>query len=272
MNADDQQQPNPIPGAPVTAARRARLNHTLPTDRIGFTKQVDIIRAYAAAYDKLGGPVGNSDVASFVGMAEATVAMANAFLTDTGLLSGDAGKFTPTQPLIEYFKVHQFSPERAWAKLAPLFERSWFGLELIPKLKIRPIDESEAINDLAIASNAEKKHLGQLKVGIDWLVQVGLIIREGQQLKLAPFAMSGGNQDNAGNQNTPPVEKPAAPVAPKPPSEVVEEGLQRSVLPLDASTKRRLVIWAPPTVTPKELERIQQWLSFQLIVAGEDPK
>jgi hypothetical protein len=86
---------------------------------------------------------------------------------------------------MEHFKVYQLSPDRSWAKLAPLFEKSWIGLELIPKLKFRPIDEAEAITDLALIADAEKKHYPLLKVGIDWLCQVGITNREGGQLRLA---------------------------------------------------------------------------------------
>lgn len=258
MTATDNQNP-----AQPAAAKRAKLNHTLPTDRIQFSKQIDLIRAYAAASEKVGGGVTNAEVASFVGMAEATISMANAFLTEVELLTVDGGKYTPSPALREYFKVHQFSPERAWAKLAPLFERSWFGMEIIPKLKIRPLDETEAINDLAIASNAEKKHLGQLKVGIDWLVQVGLVTRDGTQLRLGVLGQSGEEKGGAPSE----IEKPKTPSTPV--ADTPEEGLNKSVLPLDAAGKRRLVVWAPPTISTKELERIKNWLSVQIIV--DDP-
>lgn len=45
-----------------------------------------------------------------------------------------------------------------------------------------------------------------------------------------------------------------------------------ATLLLDASGSRKVVLSAPATVTPKELERIQQWLSFQLIVQESPEK
>lgn len=172
-------QSNPTPRA------RQKLAKTLPTDRVPFPKQLELIRAYAAAAEKVGGAVSNADAGKFVGLADSTIATTNAYFCDIGLLQKvESGKFVPSQPLVEHFKVYQLSADRSWAKLAPLFEKWWAGQELIPKLRFRPIDESEAITDLAIAANAERSHYGHLKIAIDWLAQVGLVSREGGQLRL----------------------------------------------------------------------------------------
>ncbi len=48
---------------------------------------------------------------------------------------------------------------------------------------------------------------------------------------------------------------------------VTDDGeLETYSLTLDASKKRRVVVKAPPQVTRAELKRIQDWLSFQLLV------
>ena len=46
--------------------------------------------------------------------------------------------------------------------------------------------------------------------------------------------------------------------------------LETYYLTLDASRKRRVIVQAPAAVTPAELKRIQDWLSFQLLVAETD--
>jgi hypothetical protein len=240
------------------------LTQTLPTDRISFTKQTEIVRAFAAVYDKNNSPVSNDDVGRFINMAGSTVSQSNAMFVDVGLLQrAEAGKFIPTAPTLEYFKLHQFSPDRAWSKLSPLIERSWFGQELISKLKFRSIDENEAITDLALASNAEKGYEPQLKIAIEWLVQVGLAVREGTQLRIAPTGIP-----SIETPSLPGTAKPASPAVPT--ADSVEDGLFKSVLPLDASSKRRLVVWAPPTITKKELERVKAWLAVQIIVSDGD--
>ncbi|MGA2052658.1 MAG: hypothetical protein ABSH19_05040, partial [Opitutales bacterium] len=46
--------------------------------------------------------------------------------------------------------------------------------------------------------------------------------------------------------------------------------LEKHALTLDSKTKRRIVIYAPSQISKAELERIQKWLSFQLIVSEPD--
>jgi len=50
-----------------------------------------------------------------------------------------------------------------------------------------------------------------------------------------------------------------------------EGDLETHTLTLDASKKRRVVVQAPPAVSPAELKRIQDWLSFQLLVQEPSP-
>ena len=51
------------------------------------------------------------------------------------------------------------------------------------------------------------------------------------------------------------------------PASISGEGeLENYYLTLDASKGRRVIVQAPPSVTPSELKRVQDWLSFQLLV------
>jgi hypothetical protein len=52
----------------------------------------------------------------------------------------------------------------------------------------------------------------------------------------------------------------------------VGPGEQRFVLPLDRSGTRKFVAISPSTITSTELKRIQDWLSFQLIVEDVQPE
>jgi len=48
---------------------------------------------------------------------------------------------------------------------------------------------------------------------------------------------------------------------------IIGEGdLETYFLTLNAVTKRRVIVQAPPSVTSSELKRIQDWLSFQLLI------
>ena len=58
--------------APETALK-CRLERTLPTARLAFGKQVDILKAYPAAYERVRGPVSIDDLKDFVRLAPATI-------------------------------------------------------------------------------------------------------------------------------------------------------------------------------------------------------
>jgi hypothetical protein len=47
--------------------------------------------------------------------------------------------------------------------------------------------------------------------------------------------------------------------------------LETYFLTLDATRKRRVIIQAPPAVSGAELKRIQEWLSYQLLVQESGP-
>ena len=50
------------------------------------------------------------------------------------------------------------------------------------------------------------------------------------------------------------------------PSHPLSGELETYYLTLNATAKRRVIVQAPPSVTSSELKRIQDWLSFQLLV------
>ena len=70
----------------TSSSPRQRATRTLPTERITFGNQLKLLRAYAIASGPSGRTISNSDVASIVKMVPSTVALGNAFFTETGLL------------------------------------------------------------------------------------------------------------------------------------------------------------------------------------------
>src|SRR5437867_10717172 len=63
-----------------------RPSKYLPTERITFAKQLDILRAWAAASGPAGKVATNDDVAEIVRMQPSTVSLANPFLASGGLI------------------------------------------------------------------------------------------------------------------------------------------------------------------------------------------
>ena len=257
---------NPAKSAPeAVSPKKSKLSKTLPTARINLPKQFEIINGYASAYDKAGQrPVSNQDVGTIVGLAPATVGMMNAFLVDADLIQKmEGGNYVPSAAVIDCARMFQINPDRAWPKLAPLIESSWFGAEIVAKLRVRTLSENDAIEDLAELANAEKDHLPQLRVALDFMEKTGIILREGGQIKLigqtqrAAAAGSGTEHTDREAKKTTDLDEG-------------DTGLERHSLTLDPKSSRKIVILAPPTLTKRELERIQQWLSFQLIVTDSD--
>src|SRR5438874_495489 len=65
---------------------KARPTRYLPSDRIAFPRQLEVLRAYGALSGSAGKPVTNRQVADMLKMSESTVALMNPFFHDNGLL------------------------------------------------------------------------------------------------------------------------------------------------------------------------------------------
>jgi hypothetical protein len=255
IDGGEQQQPSQP--QPQVAPKRARLSKGIPTDRIAFSKQLEILRAYGAAYDKTNAPVSNGDVSDFVGMSPSTISQSNAFFNEVGFIQkAEGGKYIPAPEVIGFFKAFTFNQnvEKSALKLSPIVERSWFGQEIIPKLKFRAIDEGEAVEQFAEVATAEPYHMQQLKMLLDYLLIVGLIQRDGTQIKLATTL----DQQQRESASQPPTTAPSAP------QHALPEGTHPYVLPLP--NNRKVVVHAPLDITAGEIKRLQKWIEFTLQV------
>jgi hypothetical protein len=269
MTTDTQsEKQGSTPSAQPAASRKRRLTRTLPTDRIAFAKQQSILGAYAVAYEKFGSkPVSNDEVGTLVNMAGATISQATAFFVDTGLIiKAEAGKYQPSEALLDYDRSKSFSPEKAWLKLAPSLKTSWFGQEIISRLRLRStMTEDDAIHALADASSAEHVHRDQLRMIIDYMSLTGLVAREAGNLRLGTQAING---ETAPETTTPTTTSTTQ----QPPPPAAPPGTETYTLTLDPNKGRKVVVQAPPMVNAKELDRIQKWLAVQLIVEGAEPQ
>src|SRR5258708_6814325 len=70
---------------------------SLPSERITFSRQLDILRGWAAASGPLRKAVSNNEVAKIVDMQPTTVSMLNAFFASTGLLVKTEGGYVPAE-------------------------------------------------------------------------------------------------------------------------------------------------------------------------------
>lgn len=255
----------PIPPVVDTTRRPKSLpKEILPTDRLSFDKQVSALRAFVVAYGASEKPVTNEDAGKIADLAAGTIVVTNAFFCDVGLLQrqkeGDG--FIPSEDAISYVKAYKWDPDKAREKLKPTFERTWFARALVPLLKFRTYDVPSAMAVLAEKASATKEYEARISPLIDYLVFAGAIVRDGSQLKAA--------SSQAPAPVTPPAgEAKAAQGTINPPAPEVPNGMETHTLLLNHKEKRKFIVYAPPTLTTAELERIRNWLGLQIIITDE---
>lgn len=177
--------PNDSPRPKPEAPKKLRPTKVIPTERLTVKKQLDLLRAFAAASGPNGKPVTNREVAEILKMADTTVSLANYFFTETGLLAKGPNGFVPSAEVMSYSRAFEWNPATAAHKIAPLFAKAWFAEALTPKLSFRPMEEDEAINTLADASAAAPDYRPNLKMLVEFMEATGLVQREGTQIKLS---------------------------------------------------------------------------------------
>ena len=164
---------------------RKKPTRTLPTDRINFIRQLEILRAWAAASSPHGKVVANNEVAELVKMNASTISLANPFFSSIGLLQKSEGGYIPSSEAVAYLRAMEWSPDTASHKLAPCIKDSWFGQALFPKLAFRQMSVDHAIQTIADAADAGVEYRNQIRVLLDYSIAAGLAQREGDQVKQA---------------------------------------------------------------------------------------
>jgi len=156
-----------------------RPSFALPTDRIAFPKQLDILRAFAIASGPTGKAVAISDVAAIVKMVPQSVSMCNGFFCAVELLGKSNGSgFVPAPEVVSFNRAYEWNPDIAAHKLAPKIGATWFGERLLPKVDFRPMQIDEAISDLADAASAGPDYKSQLRLLLDYMAAAGLILMD----------------------------------------------------------------------------------------------
>ncbi len=165
---------------PLTKPKRA-----LPTERIAFGRQIDLLRAWGAASGVSGKPVSLAEVAKVAGMATQTVTLANAFFIEAGfLIRADSGSLAPATAVRDLVQAHQWTPETFTTKLAPALRAHWAFQTLEPRLRFQRMSARDAITLLAETIGASTKYRPQLELVIEFLKSAGLIVADGDHLIL----------------------------------------------------------------------------------------
>jgi len=163
---------------------RTRPTKPLPTPRIAFAKQLDVLRGWAIASGPEARAVSNKQVADIVKIAADTLTLANSFFSDAKLLQKADGGYAPTPVTVNFNQAYAWSPETAAHKLAPALANAWFGQALLPRLEFSSISEDEAVQVLAETATAAPTYRSQLLLILDYLAVAGLVVREAGQVAM----------------------------------------------------------------------------------------
>ncbi|MDB5811397.1 MAG: hypothetical protein JWN94_3519 [Betaproteobacteria bacterium] len=172
---------------PESATKTAKKKPTkvLPTDRVAFTRQLAVLRGYAAAAGADRKGVSNEEVCKVVNLHVGTVSVCNPFFRSIGLLGIDKAGYAPSEEAMAYADRFKWDEEKAGHKLGPLMQGTWFAATLIPKLNFRNLTKEEAVAFLADASGAEPEFKAQLELLIDYLRAAGLVTVDGNMVSAA---------------------------------------------------------------------------------------
>ena len=192
MNEQQQEATAPVSPRQPRQSERRRPSKPVPTDRISFPKQLDLLRAYAAFSGVDRRAVSLSDVGQTTGMTPATASLANAFFLEVGFLAkhdslraaeGGHG-FLPTQVTVDYCQTYEWDKDTAAHKLAPALKASWGWEAIEGRLRFAEAQEQEVVRILAEASEASPHYEPQLKTMIAYFESAGLVDRDGQSIRL----------------------------------------------------------------------------------------
>jgi hypothetical protein len=159
------------------------MSEILPTSRISFAKQLDLLRAYAAASGASTKPVSLSDVAPIVGMASSTISLASPFFNSVGLITRTDGGFVPADAVISFAQMHQWEPGKAGRELKELLRPSWFAEVLMPRLSFGALREEESLAIISGSAGATPKARPQLRMVVEYMEVAGLIERDGDLVR-----------------------------------------------------------------------------------------
>lgn len=194
------------PATQTVKSPKVKPTQPLPTERMLFAKQLNLLRAYAALSGHEGRPVKATEVGDAVKILSNTVSLANPFFVGIGLLQKSELGFLPSADVLAFARAHEWNPETAAQKLAPTIGSSWFAKVLLPRLAVNKMPVLEAIEKLAQAASAGPEYKNQLRLAIDYLEVAGLVQRDGDYLSKTSMHASnpGVASQTEGQQASPP--------------------------------------------------------------------
>ena len=163
---------------------RTKPTKQLPTERIAFHRQLELLRGFAVASGPSNSAVTNAKVASIVNLTPSTLSLANAFFTDVGFLQRTESGFIPANEVISYTRAHEWDADTAAYKLAPILRATWFFEAIRPKLDFHAREKQEVLQEIADTCAAGKNHANRLGLLVEFLEAANLIACDGNMVRL----------------------------------------------------------------------------------------
>lgn len=245
---------------------RSSLTKILPTDRIAFDRQVEILRAFAACYESNGGkPVGSDQAGDAITpkFSGSTIGVAVPFFVDAGLLARADSGFVPARELVEYNRAFNLSPSEAKRKIRPIIENTWFWKLLGPRVQLSAQNLDDCVGVLAIEAKAEKEHLERVRPMIRFLEFAGIINISGNSVSYLPRT---GDSMVWGEPNSAirvPENFAGSPLETDPP---MPDDYQENFLFLDSAKQKKVTLRCPLKLTRQEYDRIIKWIDATWII------
>jgi hypothetical protein len=204
--------PTPPSGGDVGGSARTarpRAEKALPTDRLKFDNQLKVLRnvAITSGNNRRGSTA--EAMSAAIDLSGGTGGLNSRFFRSAGWFeSVGRGEYTASPGTLAWNQHTSIDPDaryEATALMRTEVKGSWFWETLEPLLVTgQPVAIKLALLELAKAAGATN-HAAQLETIVQWLVWVGLIVREGDQIRLRPTepafekAASGADATHAGD-------------------------------------------------------------------------
>lgn len=190
----------PTGSAPPPSGRtqsKARPERPIPTDRLRFDNQLEVLKAVASLSGNSRRGVSAETMSAAIGLKGGTGGLNSRFFRFVNWFeSVGRGEYTASPGVLAYAQHINVDPEGHVAAAAGMraeMRRSWVWEVVGPLLESgQPIREKALLLPLAQAAGAQN-HTAQLETIVEWLVWVGLVVRDGESIRLTEAEQPGAS-------------------------------------------------------------------------------
>ena len=155
--------------------KKVKEERILPFYNLNFLKQIDVLKAYVAFYEKSKKAAHYKDVASISGVHNTQVSGCRRFWRSLSFLEEKDGIDIPTEKTLEFIRKLEWGQiDDAWRFFRDHIRDMWFFNQITMALKLQKMmDYDEVINSLGSAAGIPRKSkhiIESLRILIDLLI------------------------------------------------------------------------------------------------------